>query len=55
MPVNIHGKEYKTVAERVAAFRAVSADLTIETEIVRWEGEDVVVPGSSSSSSNSLL
>lgn len=46
MPVNIHGKEYKTVAERVAAFREVSADLTIETEIVRWEGDDVVVKAS---------
>ena len=46
MPVNIHGKEYKTVAERVAAFRAESADLTIETEIVRWEGDDVVVKAS---------
>ena len=46
MPVNIHGKEYKTVAERVAAFRAESADLTIETEIVLWEGDDVVVKAS---------
>ena len=46
MPVNIHGKEYKTVAERVAAFREVSADLTIETEIVLWEGDDVVVKAS---------
>ena len=46
MPVNIHGKEYKTVAERVAAFREVSADLTIETEIVLWEGNDVVVKAS---------
>jgi hypothetical protein len=46
MPVNIHGKEYKTVAERVAAFREVSADLTIETEIVLWEGDDVIVRAS---------
>lgn len=46
MPVNIHGKEYKTVAERVAAFREVSADLTIETEVVLWEGDDVVVKAS---------
>ena len=50
MPVNIHGKEYHTVAERVAAFRAVSADLTIETEIVRWEGDDVVIKASISDS-----
>ena len=46
MPVNIHGKEYKTVAERVAAFREVSADLTIETEIILWEDDDVVVKAS---------
>jgi len=46
MPVNIHGKEYKTVAERVAAFREVSADLTIETEIVLWEDDDVIVKAS---------
>ena len=46
MPVNIHGKEYITVAERVSAFRETSADLTIETEIVRWEGDDVVVKAS---------
>jgi hypothetical protein len=46
MPVNIHGKEYHTVAERVHAFREVSPDLTIETEIVRWEGDDVVVKAS---------
>jgi hypothetical protein len=46
MPVNIHGKEYFTVAERVSAFRDTSPDLTIETEIVRWEGDDVVVKAS---------
>lgn len=46
MPVDIHGKKYHTVAERVAAFRSKGADLTIETEIVRWEGEDVVVKAS---------
>ena len=46
MPVNINGKEYHTVAERVHAFREVSPDLTIETEIVRWEGDDVVVKAS---------
>ena len=46
MPVNIHGKEYFTVAERVSAFRETSADLTIETEIVRWDGDDVVVKAS---------
>jgi hypothetical protein len=46
MPVNIHGKDYFTVAERVHAFREASPDLTIETEIVRWEGDDVVVKAS---------
>jgi len=46
MPVNIHGKEYYTVAERVHTFRETSPDLTIETEIVRWEGDDVVVKAS---------
>ena len=46
MPVNIHGKEYKTVAERVGEFRASYPDHTIETEIVRWEGDDVVIRAS---------
>jgi len=46
MPVIIHGKEYHTVAERVHTFRETSPDLTIETEIVRWEGDDVVVKAS---------
>jgi len=43
MPVNIRGKEYYTVAERVSSFREKHPELTIETEIVRWEGEDVVI------------
>lgn len=35
MPVNIHGKEYKTVAERVAEFReALGHDFSIVTEII---------------------
>ena len=46
MPVNIHGKEYFTVAERVSAFREKHPELTIETDIVRWEGDDVVVKAS---------
>ncbi len=50
MPVNIHGKEYFTVAERVSAFREKHPDRTIETEIVRWEGDDVVVKASMSDS-----
>lgn len=39
--VKIHGKEYKTVALRVAEFRAKHPDLTIATEIV--EANDVLV------------
>ena len=36
MPVNIHGKEYKTVAERVAEFRERhDHDYSIITEIIR--------------------
>jgi hypothetical protein len=50
MPVNIHGKEYFTVAERVSAFREKHPDLTIETEVVRWEGDDVVIKASISDS-----
>ena len=46
MPVDIHGKMYFTVAERVSSFRQSAPDLTIETEIVRWEGDDVVVKAS---------
>ena len=46
MPVNIHGKEYFTVAERVSAFREKHPELTIETEIVRGEGDAVVVKAS---------
>ena len=37
MPINIHGKEYRTVAERVADFRDAenfSARLSIITEII---------------------
>ena len=39
--VKIHGKEYKTVALRVAEFRAKHPDFTIATEIV--EANDVLV------------
>lgn len=54
MPVNIHGKEYHTVAERVHAFRESNPDLTIETDIVRWEGDDVVVKASISNNGKLL-
>lgn len=46
MPIDIHGKKYFTVGERVSAFREANPELTIETEIVRWEGDDVVVKAS---------
>lgn len=39
--VSIHGKEYQTVAKRVADFRSVHADYPIETEIV--SAGDIVV------------
>jgi len=39
--VKIHGKEYKTVALRVAEFRAAHPDYTIETELI--EANDVLV------------
>ena len=39
--VKIHGKEYKTVALRVAEFRAKHPDYTILTELV--EANDVLV------------
>lgn len=43
MPVKIHGKEYKTVAERVAAFREVHGhDYSINTEIIN-AGETVLM------------
>ena len=34
MPVQIHGKDYKTVAERIAEFREKHVDFQIITEIV---------------------
>jgi hypothetical protein len=39
--VKIHGKEYKTVALRVAEFRQAHPDYTISTELV--EANDVLV------------
>lgn len=44
MPIKIHGKDYKTVAERVNEFRGAYADtFSIETDIIRWEGGDCVI------------
>jgi len=34
MPVNIHGKDYLTVAERIASFRRDHNDWGVKTEIV---------------------
>lgn len=43
MPVNIHGKSYLTVAERVNEIHDEKLEnLSIETELVSWEGEIVV-------------
>ena len=41
--VSIHGKEYKTVAGRIAEFRALHPKYTIETELVSADDERVVV------------
>jgi hypothetical protein len=44
MPVLIHGKEYKTVAERVTEIHTTNKDkpLSIETDLVSW-AEGVVI------------
>jgi len=44
MTINIHGKEYKTVAERVNEIHDIQKDkqLSIETELVSW-ADNVVV------------
>tara|TARA_R100000951_G_scaffold57092_1_gene47946 strand:+ start:931 stop:1530 length:600 start_codon:yes stop_codon:yes gene_type:complete len=47
MPVKIHGKEYKLVAERVQEFLALGKEeclnQSIETEIVMFEGNDCII------------
>lgn len=43
MPVQIHGKEYKTVAERVNQLRADHADYTVETQLIKADDERVVM------------
>jgi len=43
MPIKIHGKEYRTVAERVNEIHEVKLEaLSIETELVSWEQSVVV-------------
>lgn len=41
MPVNIHGKEYKTVAERVNEIHELDK-MNIETEMISWVGGLVI-------------
>ena len=41
--VNIHGKQYKTVALRVAEFRASNPDWGIHTEVVNVDDQSVVM------------
>jgi len=44
MPVNLRGKQYATVAERITALHAATGgQYTVVTEIVRWEDEIVVM------------
>lgn len=43
MPVNIHGKEYRTVAERVQDFHADKDHGSILTEVVKHEGNMIIV------------
>ena len=45
MTIQIHGKEYKTVAERVNEIHAElkGKHLSIETELVSWEGGIVII------------
>jgi hypothetical protein len=44
--VNIHGKQYQTVALRVKNFREAHADFTLFTEIIHRDGEMVVMKAS---------
>ena len=46
MPVSIHGKEYKTVAERVNEFHANDYGCSIITEIVSNDGDIVIMKAS---------
>ena len=45
MPINIHGKQYKTVAERVNEFRQTFQSWTLSTEMVA-NGDAVIVKAS---------
>jgi hypothetical protein len=43
MPVKIHGKEYKTVAERINEFRSIHPDWSVQTDLVSDDGVLVVM------------
>jgi hypothetical protein len=43
MPVQIHGKDYKTVAERVAEIREGHPEWTIETQLIFHDDEKVIM------------
>lgn len=43
MPVDIHGKQYNTVAERVNAFRETDPTLAIETQLICHDDERVIM------------
>ena len=44
MPVNIHGRQYKTVAERVAeAHKKHKDNIEIQTKLVSWESGVVIM------------
>jgi len=43
VPVKIHNKDYFTVAERIAKFRAEHPDYSIETQLILQDDEKVVM------------
>lgn len=43
MPVEIHGKQYNTVAERVNALRETDPTLTIETQLIFEDAQKVIM------------
>lgn len=43
MTINIHGKEYKTVAERVVEFKETHPEWSIESDIVKDDGTIVQI------------
>ena len=43
MPVNIHGKQYKTVAERINEINTNEVKYSLTTEIISWENELIVM------------